>query len=262
MTSTADSTTSKAQSLRQSSSSPTDRQPLPPVAKVLKLSATANDNNHHHQNSNNNSDCHHNIVRGGDTNGRDNECADTVPCAGTTLPPQRPVVVVGTNRCVVEPTAGGGGVPLPRLIPRNLPMAQSRNRVQIEHNQGFKIYRLLRHDWFHVFLRLSTARSVLCLLTLWTAFILIFAALYVWVDNQHLDVSCGLGPAGSPINFGGAFAFSLQTCTTGTRIVVVDHCFFSIFQQTKWVIVSRLVGGARFAFQLATLYQTEQTTSF
>lgn len=113
--------------------------------------------------------------------------------------------------------AGGvGQLELPRLVRRNRPYSQSGNRLKVEHNQGFKVFLLLRHDWFHVILRLPTERSLLCLLTVWTALVLIFASLYVAVDNHDPNVSCGLGPVGSPIDFGGAFSFSLETCTTGT----------------------------------------------
>lgn len=102
----------------------------------------------------------------------------------------------------------------PRFIPRNLPFDQSRNCVNVVHNQGFKIFLLLRHDWFHVLLRMPTWQSVPCLLFSWTTLILLFAGLYVWVDNSDPSINCGLGPEGAPIEFGPAFAFSLETCTT------------------------------------------------
>lgn len=108
------------------------------------------------------------------------------------------------------------GNPVPRLVRRNLPFSQSRNRLQVEHNHGYKIFRLLRHDWFHVVLRLPTGRSLLCLLAIWTSALIVFAGLYVWVDTQVPEVYCGFGPAGSPIKYGPAFSFSLETCTTGT----------------------------------------------
>jgi len=102
----------------------------------------------------------------------------------------------------------------PRFIPRNLPFDQSWNRVNVTHNQGFKMFLLLRHDWFHVLLRMHTWQSVPMLLSGWTTLIIIFAGLYVWVDSRDPSIACGLGPEGAPIEFGPAFAFSLETCTT------------------------------------------------
>lgn len=102
----------------------------------------------------------------------------------------------------------------PRFIARNLPFFQSRNRVNVTHNQGFKIFLLLYHDWFHVLLRMPTWQSVPMLLAGWTSLIIVFAGLYVWVDNKNPEISCGLGAEGAPIKFGPAFAFSLETCTT------------------------------------------------
>lgn len=107
----------------------------------------------------------------------------------------------------------------PRLILRNLPFSQSRNRVRIEHNQGIKIFSLLRYDWFHVFLRIPTGHSFMLMITVWTIVLVIFARLYVWSDASTPNPDCRLGPSGPvrlPIKFRGAFAFSLQTCTTGT----------------------------------------------
>lgn len=46
--------------------------------------------------------------------------------------------------------------------------------------------------------------------------IIVFAGFYVAVDHRDATVDCGLGSVGSPIAFGPAFAFSLETCTTGT----------------------------------------------
>jgi hypothetical protein len=66
-------------------------------------------------------------------------------------------------------------VQFPRLIKRNLPFFQSRNRVRIEHNQGWKIVSLLRHDLFHVALRYRTSVSLTTLIFVWTLFLIIFA---------------------------------------------------------------------------------------
>ena len=104
---------------------------------------------------------------------------------------------------------------LARLVRRDLPFAQSRNRVHVGHNHGWKIMRLLRHDWFHVILRYPPGLSLLVLLSVWTGFVIIFAFLYVEVDNRDPNVDCGLGIVGDPINFGQAFSFSLETTTPG-----------------------------------------------
>jgi hypothetical protein len=116
--------------------------------------------------------------------------------------------------------------PIPRLVKRNLPFHQSLNRVQVTHNQGMKIFLLLQHDWFHVILRVSTYQSLLVLLSIWTGVILFFAGLYVWIDRVDPMINCGLGHVGSPITFGPAFAFSLETTTTG---VFFDLCCFLFF---------------------------------
>jgi hypothetical protein len=103
---------------------------------------------------------------------------------------------------------------LPRVIERNRPFFQSANKINTQHNQGVGIYKLLKHNWFHAALRWPTIRSVSLLLTLWTGTIIFFAGIYVLYDNLDSKVNCGLGPAGEPIGFAGAFAFSLETCTT------------------------------------------------
>jgi hypothetical protein len=100
------------------------------------------------------------------------------------------------------------------LVPRDLPYYQSRNKVQVEHNLGLGlVWKLVRYDLFHVLLRMQLYASMTILLTVWTLFIIFFAGLYVHADRLEPLVACGLGPAGSPISFYGAFSFSLETCT-------------------------------------------------
>lgn len=106
------------------------------------------------------------------------------------------------------------GCKSPRLVHRNLPFKQSKNTVNVIHNSGWRIYILLQHDWFHVLLRVPTWQSLPVLLTIWTSMILVFAALYVWVDQSHSDLACVIGLEGNPITFGSSFAFSLETTTT------------------------------------------------
>ena len=105
---------------------------------------------------------------------------------------------------------------VPRLVLRNLPYAQSHNYIQVRHNYtAMKIYKLIQHDWFHVLLRFPTSQSLFFLISIWTQFLVIWAGFYVWVDRSNTGEDCGLGPNGTSISFRGAFAFSLQTCTTG-----------------------------------------------
>jgi len=103
---------------------------------------------------------------------------------------------------------------LPRLVDRNLAFGQSSNKIQLRHNQGVNMYRLLRYNWFHVLLRWPTRYSFGLLLMTWTTFILIFALIYLWHDEVHLGGQCVLGANKGSIGWAGAFAFSLQTCTT------------------------------------------------
>ena len=104
---------------------------------------------------------------------------------------------------------------LPRLVDRGLAFHQSSNKVQLRHNQGWNIYRLLRFNWFHVMLRWPSKYSFSFLITLWTISIIFFGWIYLWYDNLNPGSQCGLGGAdGSTIDFTAAFAFSLETCTT------------------------------------------------
>jgi hypothetical protein len=118
----------------------------------------------------------------------------------------------------------------PRIIHRNMGFNQSRNSVYVrQKNAMLKILALVQHDWFHAFLRVPTWKSLLFCLSFWTLMIVVFAGLYLAVDRQKPDISCGLGAAGTPIKFGPSFAFSLETCTTGEYEVATSrprvlHC--------------------------------------
>mmetsp|Transcript_43522 Transcript_43522/g.105081 ORF Transcript_43522/g.105081 Transcript_43522/m.105081 type:complete len:514 (+) Transcript_43522:160-1701(+) len=104
---------------------------------------------------------------------------------------------------------------LPRLVDRNFPYFQSKNQIaskNVKNPPG--VFQLLVKDWFHVFLREHVLKSITLLLVSWTVYILIFAVVYVRIDKAYLDRNCGLGEPGTPIRFGTAFAFSLETCTT------------------------------------------------
>jgi hypothetical protein len=117
-------------------------------------------------------------------------------------------------------------VPIPRLVLRNLPYSQSQNRIQVKHNYNFiKIYKLIIHDWFHVLLRFPTVQSLSVLIFIWTLCLVIWAGMYVWIDRSSTGVECGLGPNGTSISFRGAFAFSLQTSTTG---MLLCYCVYIV----------------------------------
>jgi hypothetical protein len=136
---------------------------------------------------------------------------------------------------------------LPRLVHRNRAFHQSSSKVYIKHNHGTRIYKLLRFNWFHVFLRWPTKWSLLTLLSVWSTLIVLFGIIYTSYDNIQLNLACGLGRAGSPITFAGAFAFSLETCTTvGYTFPYNVNAFFKpecsglqviIYFQTIWSMI-------------------------
>ena len=87
--------------------------------------------------------------------------------------------------------------------------------------------------------------------------ILVFAVLYVIYDNARPSQACGLGAEGAPIKFAGAFAFSLETCTTvGYGLPNGVNSFFepgcsglqvSIYFQMAWSMIFK-------AFLITFLY--------
>jgi len=57
-------------------------------------------------------------------------------------------------------------------------------------------------------------------MSVWTGVILAFAGIYVWHDTVHHGGQCVLGGInGEVISWGGAFAFSLQTCSSGGKFL-------------------------------------------
>ena len=104
----------------------------------------------------------------------------------------------------------------PRLIRRDLPFYQSKNKVAISHNASRgRLWSLVSHDWFHVLLRLPLKYSIGGLLTLWTGAIIFFACLYMIFDAVNTQPECYMGTdPDTNFAFGAAFAFSLETCTT------------------------------------------------
>ena len=143
----------------------------------------------------------------------------------------------------------------PRFVKRNLPFHQSDNCVNVRHNQGFRIYLLLQQDWFHVLLRIPTWQSACMLLSVWTVMLVIFSGLYVW-DQQNTPTYCGLGKDGTPITFRGAFAFSLQTCTTvGYTLPNGSNAFFEQCPSLQTVIYFQMTWSMMFnAFLFAAFY--------
>lgn len=116
-----------------------------------------------------------------------------------------------------------------RLVPRDLPFHQSSNSLRVRHQMlrknknngagGLRFFHWYIEDWFHVLLRLRTVVSALLFVTIWTGILLLFAGIYVAIDNQNPNEDCGLGASGSPIQYNGAFAFSLETATTVGKII-------------------------------------------
>eukprot|EP00538_Stauroneis_constricta_P013167 CAMPEP_0119558454 /NCGR_PEP_ID=MMETSP1352-20130426/10797_1 /TAXON_ID=265584 /ORGANISM="Stauroneis constricta, Strain CCMP1120" /LENGTH=580 /DNA_ID=CAMNT_0007605823 /DNA_START=62 /DNA_END=1804 /DNA_ORIENTATION=+ len=154
---------------------------------------------------------------------------------------------------------------LPRLIARNLPYEQSKNKFSVYNNNRHRdIYRLYLLNWFHVLLRWSVYKSVPLLLCVWTICILFFAGIYCGIDNMNKDLDCGLGDPGVPIKWATAFAFSLETCTTvGYGLPGSTNAFFeancpevqiAIYAQMTW---SMMFNAFIFAFFFVALSKSE-----
>ncbi len=139
---------------------------------------------------------------------------------------------------------------IPRLVHRNLPFKQSRQEVAVVNKtifQSVMLQRVLKTvslDWFHIFLRQPTHLSMAALLFLWTFFIVMFACIYQQIDRLYPNHDCGLAPKDETIEFGPAFAFSLETCTTvgyglpnSTNAFFEKECFslqVAIYFQMVW----------------------------
>jgi potassium inwardly-rectifying channel subfamily J protein 9 len=136
---------------------------------------------------------------------------------------------INKNNQGTPPSSSSSTSPLKRLVVRDLPFHQSSNSLRVRHQMskeyskkakgrhsagGLGFFHWYIEDWFHVLLRLRTVVSVSAFTVVWTAFLLIFAGVYVMVDRINPDEACGLGEPGFPIKFYGAFAFSLETTTT------------------------------------------------
>jgi len=152
----------------------------------------------------------------------------------------------------------------PRLIDRNLPFHQSKNKVHIHHGHSRgDLYRLLKYNWFHVFLRIKTPKSLSVLLLIWTCMILVFAALYAAVDRANLNVDCGLGNDPTvPITYYTAFAFSLETCTTvGYGLPGDSNAFFENCAGTQVLIYLQMTFSMMFNAFLFSFFFTRLAKS-
>ena len=154
----------------------------------------------------------------------------------------------------------------PRLIERNLPYHQSRNKIVIQHRHERKsLYKLLRHSWFFVFLRLKTRYSVAILLGLWTLMIMFFAEIYHALDAATPNKDCGLSNFGSgiPITYHGAFGFSLETATTvgyslpGSSNALFENCIGMTVAIYFQMMISMMFNAFLFAFFYARLAKSE-----
>ena len=117
--------------------------------------------------------------------------------------------------------------PLQRLIVRDLRYHQSSDSLNIRHQCAKPFHHWYSEDWFHVLLRLRTSVSLFMFVTIWTAFLLFFAGVYMVVDMENPEIDCGLGHVPNTIHFGAAFAFSLETTTTvGYGIPNGGNAFF------------------------------------
>ena len=95
----------------------------------------------------------------------------------------------------------------PRLIHRNEPFHQSKNRVAIKNRTHgrlrqlfpFEVLFMAKENWFHMFLRWRFIYSATLLMVFWFITMILFACLYVYADSIEPDRICGLGEAGDPI---------------------------------------------------------------
>jgi len=154
---------------------------------------------------------------------------------------------------------------IPRLVHRNMHLHQSDNKIATINSKGLRsvsLKRILRQDWFHVLLRMPFLTSMMSLLIIWILAVIMFAAIYMSVDDSKND--CGLGQEGETISFGPAFAFSLETCTTvGYGLPNSTNAFFesecSILQAMicLQMIWSMMFNAFLFGFLFARLSRCE-----
>ena len=154
-----------------------------------------------------------------------------------------------------------------RLVRRDLPFFQSRNELNV-YLHGLKKHagKLRQYDWFHVWLRQPTVKSCVLMLACWTVAILVFAGLYMAVDHAYSGTKCSmLSPTDTRtvMNYGGYFAFSLETTTTvGYGLPNGSNAFFEpcpalqtvMYLQMVW---SMMFNAFLFAFFFSRLAKSE-----
>jgi hypothetical protein len=106
----------------------------------------------------------------------------------------------------------------PRLIHRDLPFFQSRNKFNLNILSKEKyVAKLLYEDWFHFLLSLDFYSLSMLLILSWTTGILTFSGIYMGIDYLNRGTICSLmkpNDSRPTMSFGGYFAFSLETTTT------------------------------------------------
>lgn len=153
----------------------------------------------------------------------------------------------------------------PRLVKRDLPHFQSSQTVAIFNRKGDNAAPLqYNYDWFHAFLRWETKKSIFLMICGWTLVNILFGILYRAIDAQDPSEDCGLSAIpGEVITFGGAFAFSLETCTTvgyglpGGKNAFFENCHglqAAIYFQ---MVFSMLYNAFLFAFFFSRLARAE-----
>lgn len=161
----------------------------------------------------------------------------------------------------------------PRLIPRNLPFQQSQNRVKIQNVETYNIplipstiKYILTHSWFHILLSWPTIASLSFLVALWLLYVIFFACVYFVIDSISINNKCALSNIpNQPISFSGAFAFSLETCTTvgyglpnSTNDIFEPECREILLAVTIQMISSMLFNAFLTAFLWVRLARCEQ----
>lgn len=135
-------------------------------------------------------------------------------------------ITIPTHSSPANSTPSGRMI-LPRLVARDRIFFQSSNNVRVRHQSDARIFwLLLKYDWFHLFLRCSILWAIGALLGIWTGMILMFAAIYKSIDDNHPQRNCGLAPLGEVISYHTAFAFSLETC----KYTMIKICGFELIQ--------------------------------
>ena len=168
------------------------------------------------------------------------------------------VAVAGDVENTTSPPSRLSHAAIPRLVARNRPFNQSDNKVQVNHLPDRRIFSLLFRDWFHVILRYNTFHSLSFLLIIWTSMIIVFACIYMTIGDgdSNPENSCGLAGNGERFTFTGAFAFSLETCTTvGYGLPNGKNSFFEDCNGLITVIYFQMVWSMMFnAFLTAFLF--------